>query len=303
MADVAPGIVLYASFPASYEDEDVFLHSVEVAAADPYLEVIELFTFFRSAAARVRDILRGSGKRIFLSAGPETVRSPDGVCAIDARARARALDAACRMLEQARELGAENLMLVSGPDPGPDDRAAAREALADSLATLCGLAAAPSPPVGISIETFARRRPPRQLIGPTREAVDLLDRVASGHANFGLTVDLSHLVQLGEDPERSLRALAGRVRHVHLSTCITRKGHELFGDRHPSFAHPDVALRLDEASAAVRLAVRELGDVDPSARPVVSVEIRPRAGEDPRAVYEIARSELRHAIAHAVAAS
>jgi hypothetical protein len=188
----------------------------------------------------------------------------------------------------AREVSATSLMLISGKDPGPDFRLSAQAALEESLHELCEYASLDKRPLMLSLETFARTSPPFQLVGPTAEAATLADRVSATHDNFRLTVDLSHLAQLGEDPVASVKSLGARVRHIHLSTCILSPGQPVLGDFHPSFRIAGVAVTLLNASQALAAAAVS----SPDAELTVSVEVRPQAGEDEAQIFEQSRSDL-----------
>jgi len=73
-------------------------------------------------------------------------------------------------------------------------------------------------------------------MGPVSRCLALADAVGRTRDNFGITFDLSHSFQLGEDPAESLALLGGRCRHVHLANCVIRdRTDPLFGDKHPHF--------------------------------------------------------------------
>jgi sugar phosphate isomerase/epimerase len=151
---------------------------------------------------------------------------------------------------------------VSGAEPWVEQRPEATAHLIESLREIADVARVRG--VRVTIETFPRSRPPGQLLGPTSVALAVLEEV--GAAELGLTIDLSHLVQLHEDVAESAQALATRSRHVHLSTCVMDFGHPLEGDQHPSFAETGIALSV-EAAAHALTPLRDRVDV-------VSVEIR-----------------------------
>jgi sugar phosphate isomerase/epimerase len=282
------GVVHYASFPNVRVDEAAFWTSFERLLADSALGAIELHTFLSPTwLTRIRGDFESQDKQLLLSAGPRLLEEK-GLCALDRSSQRSAVELCKRLIDMAREVSATSLMLISGKDPGPDLRGSARAVLEESLHELCQYASLDKPSLTLSLETFARTSPPFQLVGPTAEAAALADRVSATHDNFRLTVDLSHLAQLGEDPVASVKWLGARVRHIHLSTCVVIPGRPLLGDFHPSFRASGVAVTLDDASQALAAAAAS----SPDAELTVSVEVRPQEGEDAAQIFEQSRSDL-----------
>ena len=282
------GLVHYASFPKCRDDEITFWTSFERLVADPDLGAIELYTFLLPGwLPRLRRAFESGGKQLLLSAGPQLLQEP-GLCALDPASRRAAIELCKRLIEMATEVSAASLMLISGKDPGPSHRPSAWAALEESLNELCQYATLGTNALRLSLETFARASPPFQLVGPTPEAAALADRVSTTHGNFRLTVDLSHLAQLGEDPVLSVKELGPRVRHLHLSTCVTIPGQPPSGDFHPSFHTDGVAVTLHDASKALAVAAKS----SPHEELIVSIEVRPQAGEDASQTFEQSRSDL-----------
>ena len=261
----------YAAFQSVDSPAD-FLDTIGLVL-DQGFEVVELSSMLgRDRLERASELIKARGGTLFLSAGPEFVRTPRSLCDLRTDVRVATIQRAQELIELARSLGAANLMLVSGADPGMGDRVKARAALADSLRQIVEYARA-RPGPRLTLETFARERPPGQLLGPTTETLTLLDELGAGEV--GVTVDLSHLVQLGENAETAATLLARRSTHVHLSTCVLASGHPLDGDQHPSFDEPGITLSLDAAAVALRA----FAGTDA----VVSVEIRRHHDELPDA--------------------
>ena len=74
-----------------------------------------------------------------------------------------------------------------------------------------------------------------QLSGPTEDSLLIAKSIKEKYKMFWLTMDTSHIAQLGEDPERSLILAAPYCDHVHIANCILDSGSSLYGDKHPSF--------------------------------------------------------------------
>lgn len=263
-----PGFVHYATFPEARSGPA--LRESVAAVLDAGFRVVEVSsTIDRGALAEAARAIQARGGTVFLSAGPEFVRTPRSLCTLNVEERLATVGRVRELVELARDIGAANLMLVSGADPGPATRETARAAFVDSARRVAGFASAGS---RITFETFARERAPAQLLGPSADALAALDDAGG---DLGVTIDLCHLRQLGEDLRTSARALARRSTHIHLSTCVIQAGHPLDGDQHPSFSEPGIALSLEDARSAVAAA-----GISGS---VLSVEIRRHHGEEPSA--------------------
>lgn len=193
----------------------------------------------------------------------------------------------------AAECGAQRIGLISGPDPGPSGRAAARISLQRSLQELWPLAIAN----GISafeLESMDRDVHKRQLLGPTPETVQFIDDLRMLGVGLSLVFDTAHIRLLGEDIFSSLELAAPLTRHVHLSNCVDDPGSPLFGDNHippgePGFLVSDVAANI-VASGRDR-GILAAGDC------IVSMEVAGRGGDDSWTIEAQARRFLAQALA------
>ncbi len=282
------GLVHYATFPESLTGLGAFRRALETSARGRAWDVIELSTQLpRAWTTAARDLGLPTGTSLYLSAGPEMLAWRHALNAESRTSRARAVDRARELVDGAVEAGAENLMLTSGPIArgarswGP---------LTESLRQVCEHAASASGGrLGVTVETFETLAIQRQYLGPTPLALWLMETLRREHLPFRITLDLSHVLQLGEDLGESLAAGRGQVRHLHLSCCVLRPGDPLWGDRHLSFGTPGAHPTFAETSGALaRWASGFDADADGHAgepAPVVSMEVRPLPGEDPALVH------------------
>ena len=97
----------------------------------------------------------------------------------------------------------------------------------------------------VVLETGDRTVDARQLLGPTDLSMKLTEEIRKEYKNFYLTLDTSHIAQLGENVEASIEKALCLSNHVHLASCILTPGHPLYGDKHPFFSHPDGVLSDD----------------------------------------------------------
>ena len=140
------------------------------------------------------------------------------------------------------------MLITSGLYPGSDNEKAAWKALENSIEELCAYAGT----LRILLEPGDRTVDAKQLAGPTADVVKMAERVLLRHSNFGLVMDLSHIAQLGEDPETALKLAKPYCNHIHLANCILVSGHALYGDKHPLFAEKDASYTLDKIKLFAR---------------------------------------------------
>jgi sugar phosphate isomerase/epimerase len=101
------------------------------------------------------------------------------------------------------------------PDPyGPVGAAVLRQRLLEGLEHVCRAADLAGVDVAIEPE-------PGQFIETTAALRDLLDEV--DHPRLGANLDVGHAACAGDDPAESVRALAGRLKHLHLEDIRDRR--------------------------------------------------------------------------------
>jgi sugar phosphate isomerase/epimerase len=283
--DVRFGLVHYATFPESLTGLGAFRQALEISARGQAWDVIELSTQLpRAWTTGFRELGFPPATSLFMSAGPEMLAWRNALNAESRSSRVRAVDQVRELVDRAVEAGAENLMLTSGPIArgarswGP---------LLESLRQVCEHAASASDgSLGVSVETFETLAIQQQYLGPTPLALWLMETLRRDRLPFRITLDLSHVLQLGEDLAESLAAGRGQVRHLHLSCCVLRPGDPLWGDRHLSFGSPGAHPTFAETSSALSRWASGFDADLAHPPPVVSMEVRPLPGEDPALVHQ-----------------
>jgi sugar phosphate isomerase/epimerase len=271
--NVRPGIVFYAGLGDLVDPGQVDAALDVVLGAG--FQVVELSTLMsESLLERASGRIERHGASLYMSAGPELGRAEFGLSDVSAPRRRRAVARVEELVDLSARLGAENLMLASGRCGTPCDRGQSLTSLRESLHAVADHAwGRAGSQLSISLESFAPQLPPHHLVGPTEELLEQLHDLGDGRIR--VTIDVSHLVLLGEDVLSSVGLLASHSTHLHLATCVTASDHPLFGDMHPSFDEPGIALDLDAASGAVRHFAQLKGAVPV----VVSTEVRRHHGE------------------------
>ncbi len=219
----------------------------------------------------------------------------------DRENRERSLRRLEKLIDQAYALNAKQIVLCSGSDVGPERRESAKEIFAETLSHLCRYAVehAPAEPLWLGLEHFDREFDQKRLLGPSAETAAFIDELARDHFNIGITLDLSHLKQLGEEIRPAVRAVKRHLIHVHIANCgVDPRYPELCGDTHPRFGIEggavtveDVITFLDEIANQAYLSKKV-----PTRLPVISFEIKPVAGEDPLGLIANGKRVLAEAV-------
>lgn len=227
--------VLTAFFPKSVEKLDILLEGIALSAEMGF-DSVEFF-YDGPETGQIREALsRYMLSSIFLASYGMKSRGLDPGHP-DLEERCRVLDSMKGWLDQSRNCGSSHVMIVSGPDSrDPGERSSRMERSRETIKALCEYGTREPTPVRISLEAFNDSGEPWFLLGPTSRSVEMAESLGPACSNFSLTLDLSHLLQLRENPEESIREAADHCTHIHLANCvIADPDHPLFGDKHPAF--------------------------------------------------------------------
>ncbi len=295
------GIVHPMAFPECLGGEGPMIETLSQIATDPFFSAIEV-SWIKDAKIRAQaaELLAISGLEVIFAAQPAMLQQGLDLCSLDSAKRKAAVKGAKELVDQAYELGATLMAVLSGPDPGEADRAKASEALVDSLQHVCAYAQEKSEDrmLSISLENFDRDIDKKQLIGPTKEAAEVAAAVWGEYSNFGLTIDLSHLPLLGERADETVLAAVDHLIHVHIGNCVmSDPDHRAYGDQHPRFGDPAGVVGVEEVKRFLEALIYAgyFKRSTPTAMPVVSFEVRPGPGERPELVIANAKRTLLHA--------
>ena len=294
MADASPvaparfSLVLPQAFPGL--DDGAVPGVVERAAAEHGFDVVELTPAVGSAARRaIGSGLERAGVGAVFLAGLPLLRAGVALCSAG-EDRRRAVAVVRDTIEQASEAGAAAVLVTSGRSDDPLDRGAALSRLVDSLSELAAFAAEVAPELRLRLEPTDTDLQHRQLVGATTLAVSVVEQVGQRGLDLDLNLDLSHLLELGEQPAQSLARARPHCSHVHLANCVLERGHPLRGDRHPPFGHPRSLVGVPELAETLR-SLDRLGYLAPDV--VIGLEVTPLAGDDPWATLATAVAAVR----------
>jgi sugar phosphate isomerase/epimerase len=286
------GVVHFMAYKACIGGEGPILETLEKIALDPYFQVVEV-TQMKDAAVRkqARELIEAAHLDVAFGAQPVLLMNKLDVNSADAAHRKQAVAALKNAIDQAEELGAPGIGMLSGPDPGPDARDEGVNLLVDSLNQLCVYAGEKG--MSVVLETFDRLAYGKNcIVGPNALAVEVSARVRREYANFGLMLDLSHFPLQGETSAYALGLARDHIVHAHIGNCVMRNpDHPAYGDNHPRFGCPDGENDTPEAVDFLR-ELLNIGYLDPDKRPVLSFEVSPMEGESPELVLANAKRVL-----------
>lgn len=285
-------------YPNVQSGEERFLDTFKALAEDDFFSLIEL-ALVRDPGQRrtIRRLVETSNLSITYAAQGALLGQKLDLNSLDQVDRNRAVKEVKSCIDEAVELGAERVSLLSGPDPGPLKRNEATRALVDSLKEICAYGERKH--LAITLETFDRDIEKKCLIGPAKEAAALARTVRKDFRDFGLLYDMAHGPLLNEDPRRALSLLREYLVHIHVGNCVKVLGNPAYGDKHPRFG---VDGGLHDANDLTRFLhiLFDIGYLGRKTRPneklpIVGFEVKPLPDESSEAVLASSKRVWRQA--------
>jgi sugar phosphate isomerase/epimerase len=278
-------IVHFMIYPETVGGDGPVLETVSKIVNDDFFSMIEV-THINGPEVRkqVADLIRTAHMRVGFGAQPVILSQKLNLNSLDSGKRKEAVSKIETLVDEAREIGASRLAVLSGPDPGDKGRDEAKNRLIDSLLEICSYAKEKS--VSIALETFDRSVDKKSLIGPSQEALEVSKTIKGKFNDFGLMYDMGHAPLLEEDFYKALSLLKGHLVHIHVGNCVRTQGHPAYGDQHPRFGLPGGSNDVTELVQFLR-ALRKVGYIRSTPQevsPVVGFELKPRPGETSEAV-------------------
>jgi sugar phosphate isomerase/epimerase len=278
-------IVHFMIYPETMSGAGPVLETVSRIANDDFFSMIEI-THINDVQIRkqVADIIKIAHMRVAFGAQPPILSQKLNLNSLDPTKRKEAISAVKALVDEAGEIGAKRLTVLSGPDPGDKERASAKTLLIESLLELCAYSKEKS--MSITLETFDRSVEKKSLIGPSQEALEISKAVRSKFSDFGLMYDMGHAPLLDEKFSTALTLLKDHLVHIHVGNCVRLQGHPAYGDQHPRFGLPGGDNDITELVQFLR-ALRDIGYIRSTSQevsPVIGFELKPRPGESPETV-------------------
>jgi len=295
------GIIHPMAFPEVAKGEGPILETLGRLLADEYFGAVEV-TWMKDPAVRAqaRAWAEQAGVELIFAGQPPLLSQKLNLNSLAEAERKAAINQCRDSVDQAYELGARMLAVLSGPDPGAQQRPQATAALVDSLKQICAYAQERSGDymLAVTLETFDRTVDKKCLVGPTAEAAAVAAAVKEQYSNFGLTVDLSHQPLLGESSADMVIEAIDHLIHVHIGNAYTGDpASPAYGDQHPRFGFPGGANGVPELRRFIEVLIYAgyFKKNTPTSKPVMSFEVKPLPGESSELVIASAKRTLNEA--------
>lgn len=270
MVKFIPSLLVPEIFHPIKREKNITAEVLETIAEANFYKSVELGDGFDAAEReRIREVTSKNGISVTQWLTFLIEENNLDVSSIDENLRKKTVQEIIKSLPFAAEIGAENIALVTGDDPGDEHRAEGLESLYESL---CEIAeAAQSYNLTLLVEPLDRFAHKKRIIGTTDETVELLTRVKQKHQNIGIAFDTAHAALNEEDVFEALEKGKDLIQQIHFSNAVLQKDSELYGDFHMEIGEPGF-LTVEKITAILQKA-QELGiQVQGDLR--VAVEVR-----------------------------
>jgi len=274
-------------YPGLQSGEQQFLDTFTALAEDDFFSLLELALVKDPTQRRtIRKLAEVSHLSITYAAQATLMGQKLDLNSLDESERRRAIKETMTCIDEANELGAERMSLLSGPDPGAPKRNEATRALVDSLKEICAYGEKMG--LAVTLEAFDREIEKKCLIGPAKEAAAVARSVRTDFPDFGILYDMAHGPLLEENFKSALTILKDYLVHIHVGNCVKVTGNPAYGDKHPRFGVDGGLHDVEELTHFLRL-LFDVGYLGKRLRaneklPIVGFEIKPLPGESSEAV-------------------
>lgn len=171
------------------------------------------------------------------------------VSSLDSKLRLETVRKIKESLPFAAEIGAKNIAIVTGCDPGKEHWSEGIEVLYESLLEIAE--ACQEYNMKILVEPLDRFVHKKRIIGTTDETVALLNRVQEKYSNVGIAFDTAHAALNGENIFEALEKGKDLIHQIHFSNAVLAPNSELYGDFHMDIGEPGF-LTLDKIAAILK---------------------------------------------------
>jgi len=274
------GIVHFKAFPEVQGGTGPYIETLKKIVEDDFWTAIEV-GWVKDVKVRheARKLLEVSHMRVCYATQPIVLSNKLSLNASDPKERMKAINGVKNGVDQAFDLGATAIRVLSGKDPGDEKREEEKKILIDSLKEICQYANEQGE-TEIYLKIFDRDIDKCALIGHFKDAADVAREVRKEFENFGVLADLSHFPLLDEKPAEAIPLVKEFPMHFHIGNCLFRdRRHPVYGDLQPRFGIPGGELDTEDVRDYFRLLL-DLKLLSPEKKPVMSVEVRPLLAEE-----------------------
>ncbi len=274
------GIVHFKAFPQVVNGEGPIIETLKKIVEDDFWTAVEV-GWIKDIKVRneARKLLEVSHMQVCYATQPRVLSQKLNLNSFDPAERKKALSGVKSGIDEAYHIGASYVRVLSGKDPGDEQREDAKKIFIDSLKELCRYTQEMGD-IKVYMKVFDRDIDKGCLIGYFQDAADVAEEVYKEFKNFGVLADLSHFPLLEEKPEEAIPLVMKYPLHFHIGNCVLRdRKHPLYGDLQPRFGVPEGELDTPDVRDYFKLLLdKKL--LDPENKPVLSVEVRPLLAEE-----------------------
>jgi sugar phosphate isomerase/epimerase len=275
------GVVHFMAFPECLTGDGPQSQTLAEICHDGFFDAVDVGPIVDEAERhKCAALLRDCQMTVTFACQPLQLQQGLDLNARDKAERKRAVEGVLGCLDQARQLGATRVALMSGRNVSAAERPAALDCLIQSLGTVCR-AARERAGLPIVLEIFDYDMDKKALVGESATAAALAREVRREFPDFGLLHDLSHIYLCHEDPARHLPLVREHLVAMHFGNSVSDRAHALFGDTHPLFGMPGSDSGVPELRNFLRV-LFDIGFLRSGRRPVCAFEIKPPAGVSPQ---------------------
>lgn len=273
------GIVSFMAYPEMMAGKGDIVGNIRKLVEDPFFDGVEVCALTDKQWEQVKKFI--GSKTVAMGMQPDILMKKLSLSDFDSDIRRRSIETMKKIVDIAASRNLGTVAVCSGPDLGLERRDEAKKLFIDSLRNICNYAAQRG--VMIIVEAFDRDCDKRLLVGPVKEAAEIVRAVRAECSNIGLMWDLSHAPMLKETPE-DLESVKDVLAHIHIGCSKLVDGKYL--DTHPVFYGPGAVNGIDEVKALLRKLL-EIGY-----KGMVSFEVRPEDGQTAEGVIVTSKGVL-----------
>ena len=228
------GICLTAVYPEAMQNCSRLIKLIREVSKQGIYDCVEFyFEGTKEEEREIQTVLSHTDIRLVYHAGYRMKRDRLCITASSELQRIHAVQEICSMYESACRMGADKMLILSGPaEEGMTEDVIIQQAKRSlkEIDRFCG-----SQLTEITLEFFATQREPYFSLGSTERVREVFQDEKWSH--IAITYDTSHVIQLKEDVRSGFMNLKEWIHHVHLSNSMSiDQNHELYGDKHPLFS-------------------------------------------------------------------
>lgn len=238
MAEIfIPSLLIPEVFHPFKREENFTAEIIENVAGENFYKAVELGDGFNKAERkRILNVTEENDIQVVQWLTFLIEENNLDVSTLDSALRKETVSRIKESLYLGAEIGAKDIALVTGDNPGENLRADGVEVLHESL---CEIAeAAKEYNMNLLVEPLDRFAHKKRVIGTTDETLDLLLRVQKHSDNIGIAFDTAHAALNGEDIIEALEKAHKLIHQIHFSNAVVDKDSDLYGDYHMEIGEP-----------------------------------------------------------------